>query len=535
MKNFKIIVAGATGNIGNIIFEDLKKDFKVFGLSKKNNIDNQIYSLNHLKNNFGNFDILINAAGINPGKYSKLTEKEVYKKNIDLNNKIISLIKLKKIKKVIFLSSFSVYVLQRYINEHTQLNINSFYSKSKIDFERKVFKLNISSYCLRLSAVLSRNSKYNWLSEIKNKIIKNKNLLFYNQHNIYNNCLDVKDLLKTIKKLIQSNYKKKAIYNLASNGSVRIKDIINIINKMKFYKKRIVIKKKNSLKCFYNNSQKIQQDLKLKFRSTKKVLENFFNFNNKKNLILIGAKGNIGSNFYKLKKNFFNIMRINKDNFNKILKKKIFNKYNNATIIFLAYNKRGNIIKTNTLILRKLIKNLDINKIDKFFYISSLYSHDNNYKQMHKIREKILRIFLKKKLFLLYPGKIYGGINYSRNKINKNYGINSFINNLKQRKIIIYGNGANYCPHIYINDFIEQLFLLITKDYKNGKYYLYPKDKISFIKLANMIMKISKLKNLIIFKKGNEKKYKYVKPFEFPVNLFKYSNLNENLNKILNS
>jgi len=154
---------------------------------------------------------------------------------------------------------------------------------------------------------------------------------------------------------------------------------------------------------------------------------------------------------------------------------------------------------------------------------------------MHKIREKILRIFLKKKLFLLYPGKIYGGINYSRNKINKNYGINSFINNLKQRKIIIYGNGENYCPHIYINDFIEQLFLLITKDYKNGKYYLYPKDKISFIKLANMIMKISKLKNLIIFKKGNEKKYKYVKPFEFPVNLFKYSNLNENLNKILNS
>jgi nucleoside-diphosphate-sugar epimerase len=534
MKNLKIIVAGASGNIGNIIFEDLKKNFKVFGLAKKNIIQHHIYNFNHLKNNFGHFDILINAAGINPGKYSKFSEKEVYKKNINLNNKIISLIKLKKIKKVIFLSSFSVYVLEKYINEQTKLNENSFYSKSKIDFERKVFKLDIQSYCLRLSAVLSVNSKYNWLSEIKNKIIKNKNLLFYNPDNIYNNCLDINDLLKTIKKLIQTNSKKKAIYNLASNGSVKIKDIINIINKIQFYKKKIIIKKKKLLGCFYNNSQKIQQDLKLKFGTTKKVLENFFNFNNKKNLILIGAQVNIGSNFYKLKKNFFNIIKINKDNFNKSLKNKLFTKYNNTTIIFLAYNKRGNIIKTNTLILKKLIKNLDINKIDKFFYVSSLYSHDNNYKQMHKIREKILRKFLKKKLFLIYPGKIYGGINYSRHKINKNYGINSFINDLKQRKITMYGNGENYCPHIYINDFIEQLFLLIIKDYKSGKYYLYPKEKISFIKLANMIIKISKLNNLIIFNKGNEKKYKHVKPFEFPVNLFKYSNLNENLKKILN-
>jgi nucleoside-diphosphate-sugar epimerase len=534
MKNYKIIVAGAKGNIGSIIFEKLKKEFKVFGLSKKNLYKENIYNFNYLKKNIGEFDILINASGINPAPYSKLSSTQVYKKNINLNNKLISLIKTKKIKKIIFLSSFSVYRIQKNIDEKTELNIRNLYSRSKIDFENKISKLNIPTYILRIGAILSDSSKYNWLSKIKRLILENKEIIFYNPNNTYNNCLEINDLIKVIRKLLHPKFNTRATYNLSSNGSIKIKNIINIIRKIKFYKKQITIKK-IKLENFYNNSRKIQQDLNLKFKTSNQVIKKFFRNIKKKKLILIGSHGLVGSNFYKLTKNYFNVLKINRRNFDKYVNKNIAY-YDNAIILFAAYdNKSKHTINANVRILEKLIKNLDIKKIDKFFYISSLHSHNHDYKLMHKLREKMLEKFCKKKLFLIYPGKIYGGENYNPQNINNNYGINSFINEIRKGAITMYGNGKNYCPHIFINDLVQQIFLLIKNNHNSGKYYLYPNNNVSFENLAKTIIKISGKNDITVKKIGSEKKYKIIKPFVFDEKIFKYSILKENLKKILNN
>ena len=53
-----------------------------------------------------------------------------------------------------------------------------------------------------------------------------------------------------------------------------------------------------------------------------------------------------------------------------------------------------------------------------------------------------------------------------------------------------------YCPHTYINDLKNLIILFLKSNFKSGKYYLYDK-KISFIEIANKIIKYSSNNNKI--------------------------------------
>ena len=107
-------------------------------------------------------------------------------------------------------------------------------------------------------------------------------IILYNKENKYNNCLHLSDLKKIILKIKNKKKREKKIYNISSNKPIKIIEIKNIIKQNKTYTNKVIIKKNSKIKSFLNDSSKIQKELKIKFKSTKDVLNSVLSTNKKK-------------------------------------------------------------------------------------------------------------------------------------------------------------------------------------------------------------------------------------------------------------
>jgi UDP-glucose 4-epimerase len=498
----KILIIGSGGNIGQYIYNNLDKNkYLIFGIEKENNLKKNIFNFKKILKKNISFDTIIHAAGVNPTKFSKKKNIQIYNENKIINDNCLKIINKKKSNKVIFLSSFSVYKKNKYINEASNLENNNLYAKSKIEFEQQLLNLKNSVYILRLCSVVGLGTKNNWLTEIYNTVQNNKKVILFNKNNNFNNCFDIEDLNLVINKIIKKKTKLKKIYNCASNNNIKIKYIKKILDKNKKFTNKVSFKLNKDLEEFYNDSSKIQKDLKIKFKNTKEIIEKYFSLNVKKKIFIIGSKGYIGSNLSKnLKKKFeiHNIDQLEDIKFKRIDK--------NSTIIFCALKSNTkNFLKLNISILKDYLNILKDKNFEKFIYLSTLHSNNLSYKNMHTIRENLLKEHLKGKYIILCPGKVYG-----KRIIHSNYGINSMMYDYKKNKILkIFGDGNNYCPHIHISD-LEKFFIKILetskKKFLNKRFSIYDSRQITFYQIANIFKKYDK--KVSIIKSGKELKYK---------------------------
>lgn len=273
----KILIIGSSGSIGRYIYNNLNKQkYLIAGIEKKNNLNKNIFTFKEILKKNNSFDIAIHAAGVNPTKFSKKKSTQIYRENKIINNKCLEVIYKKKIKKIIFLSSFSVYKKNKYIDEKSKLGNKSLYVKSKIEFEQKLLKLNKSIYILRLCSVIGINVNNNWLTKINNDVKKNKKIILFNKNNKFNNCFDIEDLTLVIDKIIKNKNKLKKIYNCASNKPIEISYIKKILDKNKKFSNKVIFKLNKNLNEFYNDSSKIQKELNIKFKNTKESVKKYF-------------------------------------------------------------------------------------------------------------------------------------------------------------------------------------------------------------------------------------------------------------------
>ena len=273
----KILITGANGSTGRILFKRLSKKYNTYGLVKKETSNRKFFTFKNILKKKINFHTIIHLAGTNPGQYSNISEKKMLSNNNLINNKILLLSKLKKSKKIIFFSSFSVYRENKYINEETPITTKKAYSRSKINFEKKLKKINnISTYILRSCAIVHPNSQNNWLSELRNKMTENKDIILFNKNYYYNNCIGIQDLTKIIIRIIDRPQMEKKIYNLSSNDPIQIKSIAAIIKKNKLYTGKLTFKNNTKSSYFFNDSSYIQKELNIKFGLVKKIIEKNF-------------------------------------------------------------------------------------------------------------------------------------------------------------------------------------------------------------------------------------------------------------------
>ena len=233
-------------------------------------------------------------------------------------------------------------------------------------------------------------------------------------------------------------------------------------------------------------------------------------------VVVIGANGFVGSSIVKqlTEKNIktLSIGRLEVDLLRDDSAEKLSNilKENDVVVIAAAKApaKDFSMLLDNLRMLRPIIFSANQVSLSHLIYISSdaVYS-DIRYKikensatkpssihgKMHLQRENILKSYFKNSLCIIRPTLVYGP-----GDTHCGYGPNRFVNfTLKNKKVVLFGNGEEKRDHIYINDLTLIIYRCIllkavgTINAVSGKVH-------SFEKIAKLTNKILRKNNLIL-------------------------------------
>jgi len=271
MKN-KIIVLGHTGFIGKNIFIALKKksyknkNLIIKGISTQLIDLTKKISVKKLGKEITKQSIIIICVVFKPKSEDslRLFNQKTLSRNQTMIKNITNVIKHKRPKKIIYLSSnavYGVYKNHKLVDEEAKIVVDTFYGKSKYLFE-EMLKFVIGEkerkklIILRPTTVYGPNEKF-----ISNnpsgflKLAKNeKKISIWGNGNEVREFLYIDDLTKIIIKLIQKNFY--GTLNLGGFSSSYI-NIINKVSKILKMRPKLENKKRTSFKVNKTYSKKL--------------------------------------------------------------------------------------------------------------------------------------------------------------------------------------------------------------------------------------------------------------------------------------
>jgi nucleoside-diphosphate-sugar epimerase len=264
-----IFITGGKGFIGNYIVKQLKKNkLAVQSPSKKIfNINNK----NHLKKLSSKNKVVIHAAALCGAIESNKNYKSFLKTNyFGTQNLIFEMIN-KKINKLIFFSSLTVFgETSKGVNEKSKFYPRHVYSLSKVLCEKLIVALckmhNISYIILRPTLVVGKNYKEpHALGDFVKKLSNGEKLEIYgtgNHKRDFIHPLDVADAtVKSCKKLLTSKKFIGESYNLSNNKIIKIKDLAKLIKKVVCSGSIVYVNKTNQTFSLFSNSKKANKEL----------------------------------------------------------------------------------------------------------------------------------------------------------------------------------------------------------------------------------------------------------------------------------
>lgn len=181
----RILITGANSYIGTNVSKKLLEDNNKYHIETLDMKDP-----NWVNYDFSNFDCIFHVAGIAHIKVSKKSESIYYRINRDLAFKTAEKAKNAGVKQFIFLSTMSVYGLNKgIITPNTKPNPRDAYGRSKYEAEQLISRLEDDNYkivILRPPMVYGYNSpgNYNKLAKMSLKLpfypkINNKRSMLY--------------------------------------------------------------------------------------------------------------------------------------------------------------------------------------------------------------------------------------------------------------------------------------------------------------------------------------------------------------------
>tara|TARA_B100000963_G_scaffold289850_1_gene259482 strand:- start:13092 stop:14060 length:969 start_codon:yes stop_codon:yes gene_type:complete len=258
--------------LSNLLSDKNKKNFKFLkmDLSTKKNLN----KLNNYK-----FDIVIHLAAQAGIRYSLKRPDQYIRSNINGFFNIIEFAKIKKIKKVIFASSSSVYGKSK--NSKFKENIISnqpmqMYAATKLSNELMAFSYHdlykINFIGLRFFTVYGEWGRPDMaIFKFTDSILKNKKLFLYNNGNNYRDFTYISDTVQGIKKSIDLIKRKKTIFeifNIGNNKLTSTKSYLNEIVKNLKIKPKIFLLKKQKGEMILTNADISKSKKMLKYKPT---------------------------------------------------------------------------------------------------------------------------------------------------------------------------------------------------------------------------------------------------------------------------
>lgn len=240
-KNSKIVISGANGAVGEILYKKFQKNNYLVSKLDLNNQKKQ--------------DVFIHLAA------KTLNTNKILDSNIEYLKKCIEYCKKTDIKYFVFFSTVSVYgnIDSLNINEESNFsNKPNIYGLSKLIGEELLKQTNMSVLNLRLPAILTKNTKNTFIYSLYEKLEKNQDITITNSNKIFNNVVDLGSIYESI---LNYDFKEKnRTYLIASKQEKTLKEVVMFLKEILNSKSKII---ENSSKSnFYNiNISKSQDDL----------------------------------------------------------------------------------------------------------------------------------------------------------------------------------------------------------------------------------------------------------------------------------
>jgi len=244
-----ILITGVSGFSGSYLAEFLSKKYKVFGIFRnekslflKKIIKNK--RINFIKTDICNIeqsklkglksiDFVIHVGSTSPSSEIKTFEL-VYDNLFGIQNLINWSIK-KKCKKFIFFSSMSAFgeILDEVVDERTKSISPDVYGQTKIISEKILSEVSnkFENISLRLPGIVGPDSRRNWISVLRNKLLSNNKIQIYNKEAKFNNLIHIKDLSFFVENLFSKSFKHNFLL-VGSNDQLKIFDIVKILKQL---------------------------------------------------------------------------------------------------------------------------------------------------------------------------------------------------------------------------------------------------------------------------------------------------------------
>ena len=259
------MITGAGGFIGNNLVNYFsKKKIKIhayFNSKVKKNFKKNVFyikeDLKNLKKINNNIDTIIHCAARTP---PSTIQKKCYVDNLKMDKNLIKIIKKSEVKKVIFLSSMSVYGKNKnkIVNENTKPVKPDLYGKAKLITEENLKELTLKHkkkvLIIRLPSVIGSKCHSTFLSRLGANIF-NKEVSMFNPGSKFNTCLHISNLCSIIYSLLKKESFNFEIINLFSLNPLNIRSIFKLFKKklnpavriesIKISKKNYIVQSKN--------------------------------------------------------------------------------------------------------------------------------------------------------------------------------------------------------------------------------------------------------------------------------------------------
>ena len=276
------IIIGEDSNLTNVLAKELSNTI-IFSardpnLIKKIKLLNKYKKINLIFNNF------YPAAKINNLNFSNYAN--FYKQSLLVNSEILGTINRKKIKKIIYTSSSSIYGS---VNENLDDNLNKkIYNSTKIANENlfvSFCKQNFIKYIIaRVFNIYGSNKdNFSFISKLIKANKLKKNLIVNNNGVSIRDFIHVKDVAKIYHILLKNN-NCNGIFDIGTGDGIKIKDILNFIGKYKI-KYKLLDNSINEIQTSIANIDKLKHFLKdYKFISLESYLRKELKIRNVSNI-----------------------------------------------------------------------------------------------------------------------------------------------------------------------------------------------------------------------------------------------------------
>lgn len=260
----KLLITGSNGFIGKNFIEYYSKEYEIIEVTKYSTYN--ILDLNSLLT-INDIDVVLHFAAKTFVPHSFDNPYEFYEFNIKSTLNIAELCRIKKIKKIIYLNSYTYgNPLYLPIDEKHPISFHSPYNKSKFLAEEVLFNY-LENYTdvisLRLFNIYGKYQNNNFLiPSILNQISTNE--ITVKDLNPKRDYLYIKDLISLINIIINTK-DAKGVYNIGSGLSysvIEIIDIIKTIHKYDFVVKSQNIVRQNEVMDCYANINKLKKEFK---------------------------------------------------------------------------------------------------------------------------------------------------------------------------------------------------------------------------------------------------------------------------------